>query len=67
MFSTYRVVLGECRSCGQLAPLAIGNVRVECVRIEEAEIDRLTRAWKRDLDLLERFEAYSAQRAVQGD
>jgi hypothetical protein len=66
MFNHHGVV-GECRSCRQLAPLGRGTVCIECRRAEEAEIGRLMGEWDRDLELLARFEAYCAERSVQGE
>jgi len=56
--------LGECVRCQQIVPVSPDRVCRSCRRTEEREIARLTSAWSADLDLLTRFEAYCARRAV---
>jgi hypothetical protein len=56
--------LGECLRCTRIVPVSPDRVCRQCRDVEEREIERLTAAWSEDLDLLARFEAYCARRAV---
>jgi len=59
--------MAECRSCRRLAPLGGGTLCMACLRFDETEIRHLTERWDHDLELLAQFEAYCAERSVQGE
>ncbi len=59
--------MAECRSCRRLAPLDGGTLCMACLRFDETEIRHLTERWDQDLELLAQFEAYCAERSVQGE
>jgi hypothetical protein len=54
--------IGVCSRCHCVRALADGTTCRPCRRKDEGEIERLLAAWWRDLDLLERFDAFCAAR-----
>lgn len=53
-----------CLRCGRVVPASPERICRRCRESDERDIERLTRAWAADLDLLTRFEAYCTRRAA---
>jgi hypothetical protein len=54
--------IGVCSRCHCVRSLAEGAICHPCRRQDDHEIERLLGAWARDLELLERFDAFCAAR-----
>jgi hypothetical protein len=56
--------IGVCSRCHCVRALAEGATCHPCRRSDDREVERLLTSWGRDLDLLERFDAFCAGRRV---